>query len=285
MKLSIMLILTVIISVHAMAQHNELIHLWEEDVPGATEAKQGPEFEQGATDDVKRITKVTNPVVEVFRPKEAVKNGVGVVICPGGGYQILAIDLEGYEIAEWLADLGYTAFVLQYRVPQKPKEALYDAQRAMRMVRFRSEDFGLDKDRIGLMGFSAGASLTARLSTQYQKDLYVKEDEVDTVSSRPNFSILIYPAYLDQGDNRSLTPELMLDKRTAPMFVFATADDPYANSALVMATALRDHEVPVELHLLPEGGHGYGLREGNQAADTWPMLLEKWLKNQTHKKK
>ena len=102
---------------------------------------------------------------------------------------------------------------------------------------------------------------------------------MDAISCRPDFSLLIYPAYLDKGENRSLTPELMVDKNTPPAFIFAAADDEHGNSALVMATALRDASVPVEMHLLPFGGHGYGLRQGNIAAETWPVLAETWLKS------
>ena len=277
MKSSNLLLFSLLFSLYAMAQDNTRIELWKGTVPGETEPKAAPQYEETATDDVSRITKVSNPVLEVFKPSKKNSNGAGVIICPGGGYQILAIDLEGYEIAQWLADQGYTAFVLQYRVPQKPEEALYDVQRALRIVHYHAKEFQLEEEQIGVMGFSAGASLSARLSTSYATDSYPREDDIDIVSSRPDFTVLIYPAYLDQGENRSLTPELSINKDTPPMFIFATADDPYANSALVMATALRDNEVPVELHLLPEGGHGYGLRPGNQAADTWPKLLTKWL--------
>ena len=112
----------------------------------------------------------------------------------------------------------------------------------------------------------------------YSEDSYSPEDAIDKVSSKPNFAMLIYPAYLDKGENRSLTPELKVDENTPPMFLFATADDTHANSALVMATALRDNKVPVSLHLLPKGGHGYGLRDGNPAGESWPAFAETWLK-------
>src|SRR5690606_6219978 len=196
-------------------------------------------------------------------------------------YHILAWDLEGLEIAQWLNHLGFTAFVLEYRVPTKQEGALMDIQRAIRLVRSRAGEWDLDPDKIGVMGFSAGGSLSARASTGFNKKTYDIIDRSDEVSSRPDYSLLIYPAYLDQGENRSITPELTVDKSTPPMFIFATADDPYANSALVMATALRDAKVPVELHLLPYGGHGYGLRKGSEAGETWPVLAEKWLNKVT----
>ena len=136
----------------------------------------------------------------------------------------------------------------------------------------------LDANKIGVLGFSAGGSLSARASTLFKPGILSKIDAIDEISSRPDFAILIYPAYLDQGENKTLTPELIITKNTPPMFLFATADDSHANSALVMAGALRDHKISVELHLLPEGGHGYGLRPGNTAGETWPLLAEKWIK-------
>ena len=127
------------------------------------------------------------------------------------------------------------------------------------------------------MGFSAGGSLSARASTNFNKKTYVPVDNLDSLSCRPSFTMLIYPAYLDQGPNLTLTPELELSKDVPPIFIFQTADDPYGNSALVMAGALRNAKLPVELHLLSTGGHGYGLRPGKIAAETWPVLAEKWL--------
>ncbi|CAN0379619.1 unnamed protein product, partial [Ectocarpus sp. 4 AP-2014] len=134
---------------------------------------------------------------------------------------------------------------------------------------------------LGVLGFSAGGSLSARASTLFAARTYGQIDHADTFSCRPDYSLLIYPAYLDLGENRNLTPELKMDADIPPMFIFATADDPYANSALVMTTAMRDAKIPVELHILPTGGHGYGLRSGNIAAETWPNLAEVWLKRIT----
>jgi acetyl esterase/lipase len=135
------------------------------------------------------------------------------------------------------------------------------------------------------MGFSAGGSLSARASTLFSKRTYLPVDKADSLSCRPSFTKLIYPAYLDQGTNLTLTPELKMSKDVPPMYIFQTADDQYGNSALVMAGALRDNKTPVELHLLPTGGHGYGLRQGKQAAETWPLLAEKWLTNILNTKK
>ncbi len=259
------------------AQGDTLIYLWPKEVPGELSPKKAAIEKLDSADQVLRVTEVTDPTLKVFEPNPAQRNGKAIIICPGGGYNILAANLEGYEIAEWLAELGYTAFVLHYRVPQKREGALYDVQRAIRIVRGNALKWNLDTSAIGVMGFSAGGSLSARASTNYAKETYDKVDALDEVSSRPNFAILIYPAYLDQGENRTLTPELEITEDTPPMFIFATADDPYANSALVITTALRDAKVPVELHVMPYGGHGYGLRSGSRAAETWPKLAEIWL--------
>jgi acetyl esterase/lipase len=266
------------------AQTRDTIYLWPDKVPGENEAKHEPIQTSNTSGNVIRITDVTNPAILVFEPKASVNNGAGVIVCPGGGYRILAIDKEGYEIAEWLNKLGFTAFVLQYRVPNKQKEALYDIQRAIKVIRSKAPEWNLNTSKLGVLGFSAGASLSVRASTRFTIDTYTKIDGIDSISCRPDFAVLIYPAGLDQGENRSLTPELLVDNNTPSMFIFGTADDKYANSSLVIATALRDNKVPVEIHLLQEGGHGYGMRPGNIAAETWPPLAEIWLQKEISKK-
>ena len=272
-KFNFIILLSCMVAVEMFAQ--EKIELWPGKVPGEVKSKAADVFQADRDNNVTRISEVTNPVLEVFAPKPINSNGIGMIVCPGGGYGILAIDKEGYEIAQWLTEHGFTVFLLHYRVPQKKDGALQDAQRAMRIVRSKARNYALNK--IGIMGFSAGGSLSARLSTRYAENLYEKVSDIDTLSARPDFAALIYPAYLDQGENRSLTPELKLDQNTPPMFLFETADDPYGNSALVMAGALRDAKVPVELHYLPFGGHGYGLRPVNDAAKAWPELLLRWI--------
>jgi acetyl esterase/lipase len=224
-----------------------------------------------------RISEVTDPSFIVFEATAARKNNASVLICPGGGYQILAMDLEGYEIAKWLSKAGYTAFLLQYRVPQKQDGALQDAQRALRIIRGDAVKYKIDPDKIGIMGFSAGGSLSARASTRFNDKTYTVVDKFDELSARPAFTMLIYPAYLDEGPNNSLTPELILTAETPPMFIFQTSDDPYANSAIIMAQSLRNTKIPVEFHLYPSGGHGYGLRKGQLAPETWPKLAEAWM--------
>jgi acetyl esterase/lipase len=271
-------LILIMCSLTSFSQKKEMIYLWPEKVPGEMKEKQPPVFAASENDKIIRYSEVTNPAVEVFLSDPAIKNGSAVIVCPGGGYQILAYDLEGTEIAAWLNRLGYTAFVLQYRIPDKKAGALQDVQRAIRTIRNNSKKWDIDPEKIGVMGFSAGGSLSARASTLFNKRTYTPVDKSDSLSCRPSFTMLIYPAYLDQGPNLTLTPELELSKEVPPVFIFQTADDPYGNSALVMAGALRNGKLSVELHILNTGGHGYGLRPGKIAAETWPILAEKWLK-------
>lgn len=272
----------IIMSLPSFAQTptaSSIIHLWPGAVPGETAPKRAAVQTPDTSRHVTRLTDVTDPILSVYTPKTGVANlHTGIVVCPGGGYNILAINLEGEEVAQWLCSLGYTAFVLQYRVPKKEAGALQDVQRAIRLVRHQAAQWQLQAARTGVMGFSAGGSLSARAATLYDQNTYPAVDEADKLSCKPAFAALIYPAYLDAGPDRSLTPELKVNAETPPMFLFETADDPYGNSALVMAGALRDAKVPVELHFYAQGGHGYGLRRGNAAAEAWPGLLEKWLK-------
>ncbi len=272
-------ILFLLFSLSIFSQKKDIIYLWPGKVPGELKEKHDPVLDPARKANEVRFAEITNPAVEIYLPDPSIRNGAGVIICPGGAYRILAYDKEGTEIAAWLNKLGYTAFVLQYRIPDKQEGALQDAQRAIRLVRRNATKWNLDPEKIGIMGFSAGGSLSARTSTLFIKRTYTPVDEVDSLSCRPTFALLIYPAYLDQGPNKTLTPELQLTKDTPPIFIFQTADDQYGNSALVIASALRDAKLPVELHILPTGGHGYGLRPGKPAPDTWPVLAEKWLKD------
>jgi acetyl esterase/lipase len=271
------LILMLFLMQTQQSQTKDTLYLWPNKVPGELKPKSNLIESLNKKGNVLRIREVTNPAMVVFEPVASKNNGIGIIVCPGGGYGILAIDLEGYEIAKWLSNLGFTAYVLQYRVPNKPKEALFDLQRAIRLLRGRSANGDFKLRKLGVLGFSAGGSLSARASTRFKEVSYPAIDAFDTISSRPDFALLIYPAYLDQGTQNQLTPELLVDAETPPMFIFATADDPHGNSALVMTTALRNKKVPVELHFLATGGHGYGIRLGNIAAETWPSLAEIWL--------
>lgn len=255
----------------AWAQESER-NIWPDKRPAEVVLKKGKMKQAMGEDDILRIQQMPVPTLQKFPVVKSPKGKV-VIVCPGGGYQILAVNHEGTEIAQWLNALGYTAYVLRYRVPDNREGALQDVQRAIRIA--RAENPG---KQVGVMGFSAGASLTARAATRFQSPSYTATDETDTQSARPDFAALIYPAYMDEGENHTLTPELTITEQTPPFFVFQTADDPYGNSALVISQALRNHKIPVQLHIYEKGGHGYGLRANlAEAASKWPKLMEEWL--------
>lgn len=253
------------------AQESER-NIWPDKRPAEVVLKKGKMKQTMGEDDILRIQQMPVPTLQKFPVVKSPKGKV-VIVCPGGGYQILAVNHEGTEIAQWLNALGYTAYVLRYRVPDNREGALQDVQRAIRIA--RAENPG---KQVGVMGFSAGASLTARAATRFQLPSYTATDETDTQSARPDFAALIYPAYMDEGEHHTLTPELTITEQTPPFFVFQTADDRYGNSALVISQALRNHKIPLQLHIYEKGGHGYGLRANlAEAASKWPKLMEEWL--------
>ena len=255
----------------AWAQESER-NIWPDKRPAEVVLKKGKMKQEMGEDDILRIQQMPVPTLQKFPVVKSPKGKV-VIVCPGGGYQILAVNHEGTEIAQWLNALGYTAYVLRYRVPDNREGALQDVQRAIRIA--RAENPG---KQVGVMGFSAGASLTARAATRFQLPSYTATDETDTQSARPDFAALIYPAYMDEGEHHTLTPELTITEQTPPFFVFQTADVRYGNSALVISQALRNHKIPVQLHIYEKGGHGYGLRANlAEAASKWPKLMEEWL--------
>ncbi len=263
---------TLLFSVSSLAQKpTSLIHLWPGQVPGATIPKAAPDIDLKSERGTVRYNMVTDPALELTAPTAPV-NGAAVIVCPGGAYHILAYDKEGTDVARWLAGQGFVAYTLAYRVPKQQEGALQDIQRAIRLVRERH-----DVSQVGVIGFSAGASLSARAATRFAEQTYEPVDAADTLSARPDFAMLIYPAYLDLGENNTLTPELTVTKETSPMFIFGTEDDYFSRTgSLVMTDALKENGVPVELHYLARGGHGYGMRHG--VGRIWPGLAQQWLK-------
>jgi acetyl esterase/lipase len=265
----LVLLFFICFTLKGFSQKREVINLWP------SKSFEKPDAQYDKVKKVLKITNVTTPLLEVYRPKKN-GNGASIIISPGGGYKFLAWDLEGTEIAEWLNSLGYTAFILQYSVPNQQKKALNDIQRAVRLVRSKARDFKLDSNKIGVMGFSAGGNLSARVSTDFNQKLENKVDAVDELSCRPNFSLLIYPGSMSTGEDRHLIDEIQVSNATPPVFIFVASDDPY-NIPFSMGMALRVHKIPFEFHITPTGGHGYGLRRGNSAAEVWPDLAQKWL--------
>lgn len=231
-------------------------------------------------DKIIRITKVKRPAIEFYKAKNAKPNAPAVVIFPGGGYQILAYDLEGTEIAEWLNSIGIHAIILKYTVPGNQREAaLQDAQRAFGIVRSKAKAWSINPDQIGVLGFSAGGHLAANLSTNYQKRNYAPIDAADKLSCRPDFTILIYPAYIyDNKDKRQMAPEIKVTAKTPPAFIVQTLDDRrLVDSAFNYCRELKDVKVDAELHLYAKGGHGYGMRPTKNPISGWPKLCQVWL--------
>lgn len=230
-----------------------------------------------------RLGDVSKPTITVYRPAKGKSNGTCVVVCPGGGYNILAWDLEGTEVCQWLNGQGVTAVLLKYRVPA-PKEgarhapALMDAQRAMSMVRSKAKEWDIDPNKIGILGFSAGGHLSAVTAYGEDKRAYDPIDKSDEVSYRPNFAILIYPAYLMEGKEQKLSSAMQVTKDSPPAFLVHANDDgvPADNSALLYL-ALKKVRVPAELHVWTAGGHGYGLRKTERPVTGWPDRCAEWL--------
>lgn len=236
------------------------------------------------TDGVTRLRHVSKPTLTHFPAQGKSPTDMAVVICPGGGYNILAIDKEGWEIAEFLAEHGIHAFVLKYRLPRKDEAtrygpALQDAQRAIRVIRHRAPEWGIALHKIGIMGFSAGGHLSAVTSTRSNTPHYEAKDDIDAVSCRPDFCGLAYPAYLvTKTSPTQITAELTISKTTPPTFLVQTSDDPVlVENSIYYYLALKQHQIPAQLHVFHQGPHGYGLRPKDIPVGTWPHRFVEWL--------
>jgi acetyl esterase/lipase len=232
-----------------------------------------------------RLTNVSIPTVSLYRPAKENDTGTAVIICPGGGHHILALNHEGTETAEWLTTLGVTGIVLKYRVPSRTPDgqrwlaAVQDAQRAVSFVRAKAKEWELDPQRIGILGFSAGGE-TAALASYFADRQYQPVDEVDQVSFRPDFTMLIYPAYFEKpGDATKMRADVTITKNAPPTFLVHAWDDPVTVfSSLHIASALKKAGVAAELHIYATGGHGYGMRDTGHDVNTWPQRAADWLK-------
>jgi len=251
-----------------------IIPIWPNAVPDETCSEEESTVSRGK---VTRISNVSVPTLLLYTPDKGKKAKPTVLILPGGGYSILAIDLEGTEIAAWLNSIGYAAVVLKYRVPRNRDGALQDAQRAMGLLRHHAKEWGIDPDHIGVLGFSAGGHLAARLSNHYTERTYTGQDDADKQSCRPDFTVLVYPAYLGTEDS-VLTSDISVSGQTPPAFIVQTQDDRrHVSSSTAYYLALSKAKVQAELHLYPTGGHGYGLRPSPYPVTQWPDLCEVWL--------
>lgn len=272
----------------------QVVPVWPGKAPGETAALGEEKVLPLKPGDkqVKRIANVTQPTLTIYRAATEKSNGAAVIIAPGGGYNILAWDLEGEEVAQWLNSLGVTGIVLKYRVPRRPDQPkgpplapLQDAQRALSLVRSKSKEWGIDPNRIGMLGFSAGGHLTANASTNYDKRAYPVLDGIDKVSSRPDFAILVYPGGVISKDTNELSSEIRVTKETPPSFLVHAYDDKVpAENSIQYFLALKKAGVPAELHVYSTGGHGFGLRPSDKPVSAWKERAGEWLKQQGYLK-
>ena len=274
-----------------LAKPADPLELWSGIVPGEQKILPTEQDTTKSTDgliagkSVIRLGNVSRPTLQVFRPPADQDSGTAVLVFPGGGYHILAMDLEGTEICEWLNSIGVTGVLVKYRVPKRPGQAenlapFQDAQRALGVVRWRAKEWGLNPQRLGVLGFSAGGHLAARLSNNYGERAYPTVDDGDRMSCRPDFSVLVYPGGLTEKDHGdALRPEMSVTAGTAPTFMVIAQDDPVrVENALQYAIALQAAKVPMELHVYPTGGHGYGLRRTAENVTSWSDRAADWMR-------
>jgi len=274
------------------------IPLWPGTAPDA-QPMPGPETEALRTEHLiagkpwMAVTNVTRPTMTVY-PPEGKNTGAAVVVFPGGGFEVLAIDLEGTEACDWLTSRGITCVLLKYRVPSAPYDwrchcrpddfvkstlALEDAQRTMGLVRLHAREWHINPHKIGVMGFSAGGYLAAEISTNFERRLYPPVDTADKESARPDFALVIYPGHL-ATDGDKFNPNVPVSRKTPPTFLVQAEDDytDGVNQSLVYYIALKNAHVPVEMHLYAHGGHAFGLRRTQFPITGWPGLADAWLR-------
>ena len=269
-----------------MAQQNPII-LFPNGAPGETEKMVENEDISGskvAGCPVLRISNVSEPTITFYPAPVDNNSGTTIIVNPGGGYNILAYNLEGSEICKRFNSFGINCVLVKYRVPRRdglPKHTapLQDLQRAIAYTRAHSKEWNIDKDKIGVMGFSAGAHLSAMASNSFGELTYSAIDAWDKVSVRPDFCMLIYPAYLD-GENFAVAPDIKITDKTPPTFLLQSQDDSnYINSSLFYYYALKEAGVLSAMHLYPSGGHGFGLRNTGHLVNEWPFRAISWLRD------
>ena len=272
-----------------------IVDLWPAGLPaGAQKLSEADLAKAQAMVDPERIYLVQSPKLVIYRPDSSAINGCGIVLCPGGAYARLAWQKEGVEVAQFLNSKGITVGVLQYRVPRRDpdqphREPLQDAQRAMRVLRAQSQQLQLDKDRLGMLGFSAGGHLTVMAGVHADEATYPATDAIDQQSCQPNFLCPIYAAYLGENyndaDQVELGSSVKITSKMPPCFLSVTADDAYRGvQAAALFIELKRASVPAELHIYTRGGHGYGIRPSGHPVDTWHHRLIDWLSDMGYTK-
>lgn len=264
------------------------LKLWPSGAPEPAGFKSEPEKVIPPKDekDVKRVTNVTDPTITVYKAEKP--NGTAVIVAPGGGYHILAIEHEGTQVCEYLNTLGVTCVLLKYRVPARSKddpskEPLQDAQRAIGLVRHHAAEWGIKPDRVGILGFSAGGHLTVMTTLHANDRTYATDPALDVEDATPNFSIPVYPAYLvSKDDTFTLLPTIKVTEKSPPMCLVHAGDDKGVTSASASALLYLEYKklnLPAELHIYAKGGHGFGMRKTGLPTAEWLVRVGEWMKS------
>lgn len=273
------------------AQQPQILNLWPETPPGLPAVTDGDEADRTRDGDqliagrrVARIGNVATPRMHVHLPPPDQATGAACLVCPGGGFSILAWDLEGTEVADWLTSQGIAAVIVRYRVPTRQhgwpgllEGPVMDTQRALSLTRQNAQEWGIDPERIGVLGFSAGGATAAMTALQAGRRTYDAVDAADTFACDADFAVLIYPGAIVDDDG-ALRPQYTVTPETPPMLFIHAADDPVdCNHSIVLFQALRAAGRSAELHVFHRGGHGYGLRSTQDAVTGWPQRTHAWL--------
>jgi len=254
---------------------SNIIMLWPKDAASQDGTGMGtPRPDRG--DGHIRLTDVTKPSMRYFPAPATKKPGPAVILCPGGGYVCL-VTTKIEPIAKWLNQHGVSAFILHYRVPKKRKDAFEDIQRAVRIVRSRASEWNVDPRRIGVMGSSAGGHLAARVSTGFDIQTYQAVDKHDGVSCKPDFTVLLYPAYMNKGE--ALSEDFTVSDELSPTLIITAKDDGFFPGSEIYAKALEEAGASVRVHFFEKGGHGFSLRPKQHPLSTWPDLCLQWFRD------
>jgi acetyl esterase/lipase len=294
---SVALLASEFVTTAAFAAEPLVVDLWPGKTPGDVGIK-GQEasriHKSPLVGPTRLITNVTRPTLTIYPPPRDKNTGTAMVICPGGGYWDLYWELEGEEVAAWLNSLGMTGIILKYRCPRRPGDVRgepplgpqLDAQRAVRLVRSRAAEWGIDPKRIGMVGFSAGGHLALATATGFAKRLYEPIDAVDEVSCRPDFAVLCYSGYLKAKDKDEIWPGLQIPANTPPILLAHASDDKEsyggsnAENSAFMYVALKRAGIPAELHIYATGDHDFGVRQNEKLPSSWTHLCVNWLRSQ-----
>ena len=255
-----------------------VMQIWPESALGDNAGVETEKNMPSRGDGVIRISDITAPSITIYKPSQIKDKTPAVVICPGGGYNYVTFNKEGSRIAEWLNLLGITGIVLKYHTPNQRDNAFKDIQRAIRVVRHNAEEWNIDSKQIGAIGFSAGGHLCARVSGDFENKFYEPVDELDSISCKPDFTILIYPAYLYNGKG-GLNEEIKVTSQNPRTFLIQTQDDVIGvENSIYYYLALKKASVQSEMHIFPTGGHGYSMEsDPKHTVSQWPKFCEQWL--------